>query len=71
MYLVCWNHDCRQTYDAKNFKPTDRDVKCEKCQGTLISPSGKVELSGIPTVVRTVDPERLEESKKRFNWKLT
>jgi ribosomal protein S27E len=66
MYLLCWNHDCRQTYDTKNFKATDRDVKCEKCGGTLISQSGKVQLSMNDYVVKTVDPQKLEESKKRF-----
>jgi ribosomal protein S27E len=66
MYLVCWNHDCRQTYDAKDFNATDRDVKCVECGGTLISPSGKIQLSNNDYVVKTVDPEKYEESKKKF-----
>lgn len=68
MYLVCWNHDCRQTYDADKFKPTDRDIKCEKCNGTLISPSGKVQLSNNSYVIKTLDPKKLEESKEKFGW---
>lgn len=65
MYLVCWNHDCRQTYDAKNFKPDDRNVACEKCGGTVISNSGKIELSNVPYVMKTIDPEKHKESE----WK--
>lgn len=67
MYLVCWNHDCRQTYSAKEFKPEDRNVDCKKCGGTLISNSGKVEISRIADVIKTVDPDKYEESKNRFD----
>lgn len=70
MYLVCWNHDCRQTYEAKLFSPTDRDVKCEKCGGTLISPSGKVTLSGTPDIHKTVDPNKWEEESRGVDLKL-
>lgn len=63
MYLVCWNRNCRQTYPASNFKVTDMDVKCEKCGGTLISPSGKVQISQNPWVLPTVDPEKLGQSR--------
>lgn len=63
MFLVCWNHDCRQTYDAKNFSVNDKGVKCEKCGGTVISPSGKVQISGIPHVMKTVKPS----SERRKN----
>jgi len=71
VYLVCWSHDCRQTYDIKNFKQTDKSIKCVKCGGTLISNSGKVQLSGVSIVMKTVDPQKLEESKKRFEMELT
>lgn len=63
MYLVCWNHDCRQTYPASDFKATARDVKCAKCGDTLISPSGKVQLTGVPYVMKTVDPAKLKEEE--------
>ncbi|QIW88726.1 hypothetical protein P59_129 [Bacillus phage P59] len=61
MYLVCWNHNCRQTYSTDNFKADDRNVPCEKCGGTLISPSGKVQLSGNPYVIKTIDPNSIIE----------
>ena len=62
MYLVCWNHNCRQTYNAENYKPTDRNVKCDKCGDTLISNSGEVTLSGISNVMKTIDSQKLKES---------
>jgi hypothetical protein len=61
MYLVCWNHDCRQTYPASDYKVTDRGVDCERCGHTLISPSGKVQISGVPYVIKTIDPAKLKE----------
>lgn len=64
MYLVCWNHDCRQTYDAKGYKVDDRGVYCPKCGGTLISPSGKVQISMNPYVIKTVDPAKLKEREE-------
>jgi ribosomal protein S27E len=64
MYLVCWNHDCRQTYPADNYKAEDRDVKCEKCGGTLISPSGRVQLSFNPYVIQTLDPNKIVECEE-------
>jgi ribosomal protein S27E len=64
MYLVCCNHNCRQTYPAENFKADDRDVKCEKCGHTVISPSGKVTLSGIPNVIKTVDPDTIKDCEE-------
>lgn len=70
MYLVCWNHDCGQTYIVKNFKPTDRNINCEKCGGTLISNSGKVQLSGVSNVFKTLDPQKLKESKRKFEMEL-
>jgi ribosomal protein S27E len=67
MFLVCWNHDCRETYDANSYSPKDLDVKCEKCGGTLISPSGKVQISGLPHAIKTVRPssERKRRSKAK------
>lgn len=63
MYLVCWNHDCRQTYPVENYNADSLDVKCEKCGGTLISPSGKIQLTGLPYVMKTIDPEKLREEE--------
>jgi ribosomal protein S27E len=70
LYLVCWNHDCRQTYDAEKFGVDAVGVNCGKCGGTLISPSGKVQISRVSEVIKTVDPVRMEESKKKFNLPL-
>jgi hypothetical protein len=70
MYLVCWNHDCRQTYHSSKFTVDDRNVDCEKCGGTLISNSGKVVLCGIPNVIKTVNPERAEENRRRFEGEI-
>lgn len=58
MYLVCWNHGCRQTYPASDFKVDEKDVKCAKCGGILISPSGKVQISQNPQVIPTIDPDK-------------
>lgn len=66
MYIICWNHDCRQTYDVKNFKAEDRNVKCEKCGDVLIAEDGDIQLSNNPHVIKTVDPKKLEESKEKF-----
>jgi ribosomal protein S27E len=65
VYLVCWNHNCQQTHPAENYKPEDRDVKCSKCGGVLISPSGKVTLSMNPYVLQTVAPKPRESAWKR------
>ena len=61
MYLVCWNGNCGQTYPAENYMAEDRNVKCEKCGGVVISPSGKVQITGHATVFKTIDPDRTIE----------
>lgn len=70
MYLVCWNHDCRQTYDSKDYKPTDRNVKCPKCGDIIISNSGKVQMSMNPYVMKTLDPAKLVEKEPEQYVKL-
>ncbi|AIW03509.1 hypothetical protein CPT_Moonbeam111 [Bacillus phage Moonbeam] len=61
MFLVCWNHDCRQTYPASDFKAEQMNVTCTRCGDTVISPSGKVMLTGLPNVMPTIDPSKLKE----------
>jgi len=61
MYLVCWNHDCRQTYPASDFKMEDKDVRCTRCGDVVISPSGKVMLTQLPNAIPTIDPEKVKE----------
>ena len=63
-YLVCWNHDCRQTYPASDYKATDLGVNCPKCGGTLISLSGRVQISGVKKPLTTVDPAKLIETEE-------
>ena len=43
---------------------TDRGIDCPKCGGTLISNSGKVQLSMNPYVIKTVDPAKLKEEEE-------
>jgi hypothetical protein len=53
-YLVCQNGLCTERYDMENYTPQDMGIKCEKCkEGYIISPSGKVTLSGVPHPIPT------------------
>ncbi len=60
MYLVCWNHNCRKTYPADQFKPDDRNIKCKECGGTVISNSGKVTLTQNEYHPKTINPKHYD-----------
>lgn len=68
-YIICQNHDCRQTYPITQFNKNDRNVPCPTCKkGTLIGENGEVTLSGQPYVHKTINPkvlERIEERKRQ------
>jgi len=66
MYLVCWNHDCRQTYPMSDFKMEQTNVKCTRCGDTVISPSGKVQITGLPNVMPTIDPEEVKDEHEGY-----
>jgi len=51
-----------------DFKMEQTNVKCTRCGDTVISPSGKVQITGLPNVIPTIDPEKLKEERKTRCW---
>jgi hypothetical protein len=63
-YLVCQNGRCTERYDFENYTPLDNGIKCEKCkEGYIVSPSGKVTLSGVPHPMPTGKPRKKDIEK--------
>lgn len=64
-YVVCQTPKCQQTYPVSDFQPTDTDIKCEKCNGTLIDKNGHANFSQNPWVIPVITTEEIEQNQEK------